>query len=218
MKLIILFIVTSFISFVGSIHPGPLNVSVIKKTLRKGLYKGLILAIGGVIPEIIYGYLAVAGLMIFKDYPQVFTIMNWLVVPILLLMGILSIRQKVTNEVESQSVSSRKGIASIELIEGFLYSILNPQLLPFWIVLLINYQNYPLLEVNDIFEKFTFVLAAATGAFALNGLYALIAHRKKEVIFKYLGENRFNIILGWTFIIMAIAQCVNLVVAAHPDL
>jgi threonine/homoserine/homoserine lactone efflux protein len=134
MKLLVLFIVTFFISFVGSIHPGPLNVSVIKKTLRKGLYKGLILAIGGVIPEIIYGYLAVAGLMIFKDYPQVFTIMNWLVVPILLLMGILSIRHKATNEAENQSVSTRKGFASIELIEGFLYSILNPQLLPFWIV------------------------------------------------------------------------------------
>lgn len=217
MKLLVLFIVTFFISFVGSIHPGPLNVSVIKKTLRKGLYKGLILAVGGVIPEIIYGYLAVAGLMIFKDYPQVFTIMNWLVVPILLLMGILSIRHKATNEVENQSISIRKGFASIELIEGFLYSILNPQLLPFWIVLLINYQNYPLLEVNDVLEKFTFVLAAATGAFALNGLYALIANRKKEVIFKYLGENRFNIVLGWTFIVMAIAQCVNLVVA-HPDL
>ncbi len=203
----LIFLLTFFISFVGSIHPGPLNLSVIQVTLKKGLGIGLLVALGGVIPEIIYGYLAVEGVMIFEQYPTVFTIMQWAVVPILLVLGYLQINSSKTNKTEIKNVESSH-INSVG--KGFFLSLFNPQLLPYWIVILVNYQNYELLKINTLTDKLFFVLGTSTGAFALNYVYAYIAYKQRERIFKYLNQNRFEQIIGWTFILMGLLQGIKL--------
>lgn len=203
----LIFLLTFFISFVGSIHPGPLNLSVIQVTLKKGLGIGLLVALGGVIPEIIYGYLAVEGVMIFEQYPTVFTIMQWAVVPILLVLGYLQINSSKTNKTEIKNVESNH-INSVG--KGFFLSLFNPQLLPYWIVILVNYQNYELLKINTLTDKLFFVLGTSTGAFALNYVYSYIAYKQRERIFKYLNQNRFEQIIGWTFILMGLLQGIKL--------
>lgn len=207
----LIFLITFFISFVGSIHPGPLNLSVIQTTLQRGFYPALLLAFGGVIPEIIYGYLAVEGVMIFEKYPVIFNIMQWVVVPILLFLGVQQIiysrkpKQVKTSSIHTEEVLTR-GIT-----KGFLLSITNPQLLPYWIVILINYQNYNFLRITELLDKLYFVIGASGGAFALNYVYAYIAHRQKGRIFKYINENHFEQIIGWTFVIISILQLIKLV-------
>ncbi|MES2520929.1 MAG: LysE family transporter [Bacteroidota bacterium] len=204
-----IFLLTFFISFVGSIHPGPLNLSVIQVTLKKGLGIGLLVTLGGVIPEIIYGYLAVEGVMIFEQYPTVFTIMQWAVVPILLVLGYLQINSSKTNKTEIKNAESNH-INSVS--KGFFLSLFNPQLLPYWIVILVNYQNYELLKINTLTDKLFFVLGTSTGAFALNYVYAYIAYKQRERIFKYLNQNHFEQIIGWTFIVMGLIQGIKLLI------
>ena len=205
----LIFLLTFFISFVGSIHPGPLNLSVIQMTLKKGLGIGLLVALGGVIPEIIYGYLAVEGIMIFEKYPTVFSIMQWAVVPILLVLGFVQINTSKTNKTEIKNTDSNN-INSIG--KGFLLSLFNPQLLPYWIVILVNYQNYELLKIYTLTDKLFFVLGTSTGAFALNYVYAYITYKQREKIFKYLNQNRFEQIIGWTFILMGLTQGIKLLI------
>ena len=203
----LIFLITFFISFVGSIHPGPLNLSVIQTTLQKGFYPALLLAFGGVIPEIIYGYLAVEGVMIFEKYPVVFNVMQWAVVPILLGLGI----QQIINSRKSKQVINYSQVSNFSIFRGFSLSLFNPQLLPYWIVILINYQSYNYLKISELSDKLFFALGTSTGAFALNYLYAYIAHEQKERIFKYLNQNRFEQIIGWTFVVMGILQAIKLV-------
>jgi threonine/homoserine/homoserine lactone efflux protein len=209
----LIFLITFLISFIGSIHPGPLNLSVIQTTLQKSLTAALLMAFGGVIPEIIYGYLAVEGVMIFEKYPIVFKVMQWAVVPILLFLGIQQIiasRQIKKEIISSQNITqgaSTRGAST----RGFFLSLFNPQLLPYWIVILVNYQNYESLRISDLSDKIFFVLGTSTGAFALNYVYAYIAHTQREKIFKYLNQNRFEQIIGWTFVGMGFLQIVKLV-------
>lgn len=205
----LIFLLTFFISFVGSIHPGPLNLSVIQMTLKKGLGIGLLVALGGVIPEIIYGYLAVEGVMIFEKHPTVFSIMQWAVVPILLVLGFVQINASKTNKTEIKNTESNH-INSVG--KGFFLSLFNPQLLPYWIVILVNYQNYQLLKIYTLTDKLFFVLGTSTGAFALNYVYAYIAYKQREKIFKYLNQNRFEQIIGWTFILMGLIQGIKLLI------
>jgi hypothetical protein len=232
----LIFLITFFISFVGSIHPGPLNLSVIQTTLEKGLSAALLLAFGGVIPEIIYGYLAVEGVMIFEKHPNISLYLQWAVVPILWGLGIKQIiaaRQskqiKETANISSQT--SSKGISSPEAstlgdstlgastlgastlgdsTRGFFLSLFNPQLLPYWIVILINYQNYDFLKIIEFHDKILFVFGASLGAFALNYLYAYVTYKQRELIFKYINQKKIQQIIGYTFIIMGIFQVVKL--------
>ena len=207
----LIFLITFFISFVGSIHPGPLNLSVIQTTLQKGFSSALLLAFGGVIPEIIYGYLAVEGIMIFEKYPIVFKVMQWAVVPILLFLGIQQIMaSRKPKQIIKPSKTAQTTSKAIP-IRGFLLSITNPQLLPYWIVILINYQNYNYLKISESSDKLSFVLGTSTGAFTLNYVYAYIAHKHREKIFKYLNQNRFEQIIGWTFVVMGLLQAIKLV-------
>ena len=207
----LIFIITFIISFLGSIHPGPLNLSVIQITLRKNMVLGLLMALGGIIPEIIYGYLAVEGVMIFEQYPLIFQIMKWTVAPILLIMGYLELtrkkKNKTINDYAFEEITSEKWQT---ISKGFFLSFFNPQLLPFWVVILVNYQNYNLLKINGLSDKIWFVLGTSTGAFALNYVYARIASVKREQIFGLLNQNCFEQIIGWTFVGMGVLQIIKL--------
>lgn len=202
----LIFFITFFISFVGSIHPGPLNLSVIQTTLQKGLYPALLLALGGIIPEIIYGYLAVEGVIIFERHPTVFNAMTWATIPILFVLGVQQIITTRKPKPLRRTSTHHQGTS-----KGFLLSITNPQLLPYWIVVLVSYQNYEFLTVRDFFDKIFFVLGASSGAFALNYFYAYLADRQREKIFGYINQNRFEQIIGWTFIGMGLLQLIKLV-------
>ena len=208
----LVFLITFFISFVGSIHPGPLNLSVIQTTLQKGFYSALLLAFGGVIPEIIYGYLAVEGVMLFEKYPEAFNVMTWMVVPILLGLGI---QQILHSEKSKQFVKPLKIVEETALkgasTRGFFLSLFNPQLLPYWIVVLINYQNYNFLKISEFSDKLFFVLGTSMGAFTLSYVYAYLAFKQREKISKYLNQSHFEQIIGWTFVVMGILQVIKLV-------
>jgi threonine/homoserine/homoserine lactone efflux protein len=194
----------------GSIHPGPLNLSVIQTTLQKGVYQALLLTFGGIIPEIIYGYLAVEGIMIFEKYPIIFKVMQWAVVPILLFLGI---QQIITSRRPKLIIKTRVDASSNVVqgvLRGFTLSITNPQLLPYWIVILINYQNYKFLKINELSDKLLFVLGASLGAFALNYVYAYVAHKQRERIFKYLNESHFEQLIGYTFVLIGLLQGIRI--------
>ena len=208
----LVFLITFIISFIGSIHPGPVNLSVIQTTLQKGFHSALLLAFGGVIPEIIYGYLAVEGVILFEKYPKVFSVMNWTVVPILLGLGI---QQILHSEKPKQFVKPLKIVEETALkgasTRGFFLSLFNPQLLPYWIVVLINYQHYSFLKISEFSDKLFFVLGTSTGAFTLSYVYAYLAFKQREKIFKYLNQSHFEQIIGWTFVVMGILQVIKLV-------
>jgi threonine/homoserine/homoserine lactone efflux protein len=211
-----IFAVTFIISFLGSVHPGPLNLSVIQTTLQKNIKNALCVALGGVIPEIIYGLMAIEGVLFFEKNPIVFQVMQWAVVPILLILGIMNLIKK-SKKSDEEAINKFKVndlIGNYQLLaeipKGFVLSIFNPQLCPFWIVILINYQNHNFLKINDLTSKTTFVLGASLGAFALNYLYARVAESKKDLIFGYINIQKVDIILGITFIGMAILQTIKL--------
>ena len=63
------FLVVSVISFVGSIHPGTVNLAVVQTTLGHSRRAGLYLALGGSLPELVYSLLAVNGLMLLTQTP-----------------------------------------------------------------------------------------------------------------------------------------------------
>lgn len=212
-----IFLITFFISFVGSLHPGPLKLSVIQTTLQKGLTSALLLAFGGVIPEIIYGFLAVEGVMIFEKYPTVFQFMHWAVVPILWGLGIKQIivtgqPKQIIKYGNISSQNTSKGISFLTLstlgastlgastlgayTRGFFISLFNPQLLLYWIVILITYQNYNFLKIIEFSDKIFFVLGASLGAFTLNYFYAYVANKQREFIFKYVNQKKLSKLLA----------------------
>lgn len=200
----IIFLIVFIISFLGSIHPGPLNVSVVEITLKNSLKSGLIMATGGVIPEFIYSWLAIEGTLFFQRNAVIFNGLQWAMVLVLIAMGTATIFSK-NKEIKTTIVSS--GL----FLKGFLLSILNPQLLVFWLLITVYFQGIEFLQIDTIFEKIAFVLGTGIGAFALNYLYAIWANSKKDFIFKHINQKLFNLLIGGSFLVMAVFQFVKLI-------
>lgn len=203
MILLILFSITFIISFLGSIHPGPLNVSVVEITLKNSLKAGLIMAIGGVIPEFVYSSLAVEGTMLFQRNRLIFNGLQWAMVVILIIMGLLTVFSK-------EKPIKTKDINASLFVKGFLLSAFNPQLLVFWLLVSVYFQGVNYLILNSMYKKIAFVLGTGAGAFALNYLYAKWAFAKKDYIFKHIKQKFFNILVGGSFVVMAIFQMYRL--------
>jgi threonine/homoserine/homoserine lactone efflux protein len=204
MTLLILFITTFIISFLGSIHPGPLNVSVVETTLTTGLKAGLIMAIGGCIPEFIYSWLAVEGSMLFQRNKLIFNGLQWAMVFILICMGVFTIFAK-------EKPVKNKVIKASLFFKGFLLSAFNPQLIVFWLLIIIYFQKFDFLAIHSAIDKVVFVLGTGVGAFLLNFLYANWSFAKKDYIFKHINQKIFNLLIGFSFIFMALFQLFKLI-------
>ncbi|MBC7891252.1 MAG: LysE family transporter [Sphingobacteriaceae bacterium] len=209
LSLLLIFSLTFLISFAGSVHPGPVNLSVVHATLRQGLSAGLRLAAGGCVPEIVYGLLAVQGVNLFERVPGLFNALRISIVPILLGLGVLTIlraRRPTAPKPDSEAVARSRNSFG----RGLVLSLLNPQLLPFWMVILVSYHGYPMLRVSTLAHQAAFVTGTSLGAFGILYVYAQLTHRHRTRIERYLHPARFDLVMGLGFVGMALWQGLRL--------
>ena len=207
MKTIIIYLLTAVISFVTTVPPGPLSVFVVQTTLQKNIKIALWVLFGGVLCESTYAYLATEGVMLFDKYPMMEYWIHWAIIGLLLIIGMITFFSK-SAEIKRQAVSVNNLFFSF--LKGISLSLFNPALLPFWIVVLLEYKHHNLLKITTLSEKTFFVLGAGTGTFLLVYSYAFIANKKRDLLFKYLTDNRLNKIIGSIFIGLALLQLVNM--------
>ena len=207
MKAIILYFVTAIISYICTIPPGPLSVYIVHTTLQKNIKIALWIAFGGIIGEMGYTYLAIEGVMIFDKYPTAVFWAQWIIIVLLFIAGFYTFFQK-DEVINTEKVEVKGRILSI--FKGITLSILTPALFPFWVVVLLEYQKYDWLKIQSISDKIFFVAGAETGTFLLVYTFAYITQRKRNIVFKYLRDNRLNKLMGILYVGLAVWQLVNI--------
>lgn len=207
MKAIILYFVTAIISYVATIPPGPLSIYIVDTTLQRNIKIALWVAFGGILGEMTYTYLAIEGMIIFDKYPKVVYGIQWVIIILLFVVGTVTFFQKSTT-LKSEKIWVRGKLLSV--FKGISLSVLTPALFPFWIVVLLEYQKYDFLKINNISDKISFVAGAETGTFLLMYTYAFMSNQKRNLIFKYLSDNRLNKLMGCLYIGLAVWQMLNL--------
>lgn len=187
--------------------PGPLSVFVVQTTLQKNVKIALWVILGGVLCESTYAYLATEGVMLFDKYPTVEYWIHWAIIGSLLIIGIVTFFQK-SPEIKHKDISVNNLFLSF--LKGVSLSLFNPALLPFWIIILLEYKHHNFLKITTLSEKIPFVLGAGTGTFLLVYSYTFIANKKRDLLFKYLTDSRLNKIMGSIFIGLALLQLINM--------
>lgn len=209
LSVFLIFTLTLVVSFLGSVHPGPVNLSVVQATLRRGYRTGLWLAAGGCVPEILYGLLAVQGVRLFERWPGLLTGLKIAVVPVLLGLGGWTIwRTYRPDFAEAKPQAGAGGHYSFG--RGFVLSLFNPQLLAFWVVILVWYHGYPWLRVDSVPRQAAFVAGTSLGAFGILYVYARLAHRYRARINRHLHPERFDRAMGLGLVGLALWQAANL--------
>jgi threonine/homoserine/homoserine lactone efflux protein len=204
---IVLFFIVAAISFVGSIQIGAVNMAVVQTTLNRNLSAGILVAIGGSIPEFIYSFLALRGLFFIQKNQATLDFLNILIIPVFIVIGLFYLFNKESETVSNKSLNGDK---KVNFFKGFSLGMLNPQLLPFWFFILVYLDKYFI--INDLSAKYAFVLGTGIGALGILLLFAFTANRFDKQIKNFLRRFSMNIIMGAIFIILALIQIIKIYV------
>lgn len=196
-------LLTAFISFIGSIQPGPVNLVVIQATLSRSFKAGVWVAISGTLPEIIYTIAALKSQVFLIKNQRFFEILELMVIPFFLTIGIYHFYYTSKSSIELKPTTQSKGIYN-----GFLRGMLNPQLLPFWIVVLVYLHSF--FSLQSFSSQFSFVLGAALGAFLILLIFAWLANRFQIRLLSLFNRYSIDKVIGLFFISMSLFQTLRI--------
>lgn len=213
--IISVFLITSLISFCGSIQLGPVNLVIMKEVLEGRRRTGLWIGAGVCIPEFIYSFFALYAASWLIPRHHLLITLEWAIVPVMLGLGIFSIFKKKKQDVplDENVVAVIKQTPGIRknLTKGIILSALNPQLLPFWLAILVMLNGYPFFNIETLAHRTAFVIGTGAGEFVLIMLVVWLTAKHREFLLKKMKKWNLNKVFGWLFITLALFQSLKLI-------
>lgn len=198
------FLLATVISFIGSLQPGLVNMGVLYAGYHRSRNAAIKMAIGGVLPEIIYSAIALFLYMKAAEFSYIKEGLNILFIPLLLIAGIYLLRKKASKE-------EMKNQNDHDFTNGFMIGMVNPLLIPFWLIWIQQVVQRGYLELSNFYAQTAFVLGTAVGALVLLLVVAFNTAKYKTQLEKIL-KGRLNFLLGLICIILACVELFRLLV------
>ncbi len=200
------FLIAFFFSFIGSIPPGSLNLSVIQLSLDNRLMAAIRFSIAAAVIEFPYAFVAVKFEGLITSSPLVLNNFKLIAAVVMLLLGVINLA---TYSKDSSSKTLEK-LKKSGFRKGVVLSILNPLAIPFWIgvTAYLNTQNW--IELSSTQLILIYVTGISVGTFTLLALLAILG----KYLSGFFGQNSLiKIIPGIVFLILglyALAEYLNL--------
>ena len=121
------FLIGLVVSFLGTLPPGVLNVTVTRITLRQGNRNALLFILACGLVEFVYSYLAVLLTQLVVQNGFIKYLTDGLTVAVLLIMGIYYLRKPISTAVANERDSRPFSL-------GVVLSLLNLAAFPFWTI------------------------------------------------------------------------------------
>lgn len=188
--ILLIFIFSCLVSFIGSLQLGPVNLFVINSALHSGRKTAYYIAIGGCIPEFIYCSLAVFANSYLLNYEWLINAFKIVFIVVLLIVGFVFYFKKQSSiTIKNDILTNQKPIQHI--IKGFSLAALNPQLLPFWVFVQVYFNSTKFLVIQSNLQKISYIAGAGIGAFILLALLVKIVSKYKQIFLRYLNSKYY---------------------------
>lgn len=176
------FTVAFLVSYVGSIPPGTINISVMQLSILKRHRAALFFALAASIVELGYAGLTVQFHLYLSMHPVVSGYFKGITALSLIVLGGWNLASKsdATAMASRPKLTGRHGFG-----RGLILGLLNPMTIPFWLVLTIHLENEGLIQVTGA-HLWLYLSGLASGTFCL--LITVDALGKK---FTRISENTF---------------------------
>ncbi len=167
-----------FFSFIGSIPPGTINLSVIQLGLRKHLGAAFRMALAAALIEYVYAAIAIKFQIFITSSPAIKENFQLITAVVLLALGgvnLLALRKKKGGEIKTPVM------ASSGFRKGVLLSIGNPLAIPFWIAVTAYLQSNSWVNFDDV-PIWSYVLGISLGTLSILSLLGLLSYKTGKFI------------------------------------
>lgn len=187
MKIVLPLFLGIFVSSVGIVLPGLLNMTAAKISLRDGRTRAVIFAAGATAIVFIQTYIAVSFAKFINRNPYVIEILQEIGLAIFTLLTVyfIFLARKPKRPVEEKVVKLRSRTG--EFFMGTLLSALNFFPIPYYVFVSITLSTYDYFYFTQLFV-FLFVVGVVIGSFAIFYLY-IVFFKKIEHKAGYFMEN-----------------------------
>ncbi|GAB4233302.1 MAG: hypothetical protein Tsb0034_06480 [Ekhidna sp.] len=176
------FIIAFVVSYVGSIPPGTINVSVMQLSMLKKHRAAIFFALAGSLVEFLYAGLTVQFHLYLNTHPTISGYFQVITSVALIGLGVANIFSKST----SQSIKVDTRLTGRHgFVRGLILGFLNPMTIPFWLAITTYLENDGWITVQGL-GFWTYLFALSSGTFCL--LLTVDALGKR---FTKIADNQF---------------------------
>lgn len=198
-------------SYVFSLPPGIINLSVLDTTAHKGLKYGVILALAACIVEFVQSFIGTKFSAWFLANENIKVYIKIAIIPIFIIMSISYYRKayKVYRDKKLNIDRDNNGKRIGSFGKGLLVGVLNPIAIPFFIFLAAKTESEGLLK--DTWPSiFIYVSGTTIGTFLAFFTYGVLS----KVIASKLRQFRFwtDIIIASIFVVLSLQQLIMMII------
>src|SRR6478672_9329763 len=128
-KLLRIFFTGMFISFLGSLPLGTLNVAAMQISISDGVKDAILFSLGSLTAEVIYVRLSLIAMDWIRKQKKIFRILEWVTLVIVLALAITSFYSALHPKVHKNIILSS---TLNKYLLGLIMSAVNPVQIPFW--------------------------------------------------------------------------------------
>jgi len=187
------FLLAFFFSFIGTIPPGTLNISILQLGVENKLGMAWRFALAAALVEYPYAWLAVKFERIITTSPLILENIQLITAVVMTLLGIFSLWSA-----RRPSRFSQKFYSS-GFRRGLILGVLNPLALPFWLGTTAYLKGQQWINLTSALELHSYLFGVSLGALAL---LMLLAYLAKKVITKIHDSVLLKVLPGTILLIL----------------
>lgn len=165
-------------SFIGSIPPGSLNLSVIQLSLQRKVGAAIRFGFAAAFVEFFYSAIAIKLQMYISSSPAIQSNFKLISASVLVILGVVNL---VSLKAKPQKKGVIRSIASSGFRRGILLSLANPLAMPFWIVVTAYLQSKGWINLMEV-SIWSYVVGISLGTLTLLIVLALTAYKSSKYI------------------------------------
>ncbi len=165
--------------FVAAMPVGPTQLEITRRSLNGYFSSALMIIVGQLISDLIYGIIALFGIAPFLQHPKVVAIFWLLNAVILVVLAIWTIRQNKHPSENRDQVRNRLGKHDVAFFIGFSLAITNPLMIVWWLLGARILIDLGLIVKYTALENVLFLGIGALGIGSYLALLALIVLKAK---------------------------------------
>lgn len=211
MKLFRVFYWGLFVSFLGSLPLGTLNVLAMKISVEEGIKYAIYFSLGSLLTEMIYVRISLVGINWIRKQKKIFKWLEWITFFIVMALAIGSFMTAMKHH--SSSANMQNNLPDMNrFLLGIILSSISPMQIPFWFgwstvlftkkILLPNNTNYNL-----------YIIGIGLGTLAGNCVFIFGGKYLVEKL--NANQNMLNWVIGGIFAFTALIQLAKIIL--HKD-